>query len=528
MKTKILVFATLFYATMTFSQSKDIHLNGKVDTAIMNRFDTKELIIKVHNSAKELLNEEELIHASLGAKGEFSATVENQSDLIYLSFWTCNENPLNLVGEGNMVPIHFPERNEVGSEEVYLFTKGDKISVTINSNGFIFFGGKTSNKLNCQYQIHNLFRHDPSSLNLRRTNLINKSKMNTFLSLQDAMLDLNKQSRLKLLESYRDELSDTVYKILYVNTISYSEYQKLMSLYTLRFYPETKSDVENYYTNYVKQPEFVGIDSFANVNSYFYPKYLFFKQWNKERLYGTNLVSGDSSVPVFKNITSNYQGRLKELVLLIALKQLNKYFAPEVRTNVEELITILKDPVYTNAAVNWKNKQLAAYPFALQDAEGKVHKMADYKGKVVVMDFWFTGCTWCKYVNVAMQSIIKKYEGNKNIVFITVSIDKNLERWKMSLKSQEYTSEGTINLYTNGQGSQHPIMDYYNFIGAPNQLIIGRNGEMINSSPPRPDGDQHAYYAQGHTKLVANHQATLSYKGAIDFIKILDDALAIK
>ena len=37
-----------------------------------------------------------------------------------------------------------------------------------------------------------------------------------------------------------------------------------------------------------------------------------------------------------------------------------------------------------------------AADFALQDVTGKTIKLADFKGKVVLLDFWATWCTGCK------------------------------------------------------------------------------------------------------------------------------------
>ena len=33
--------------------------------------------------------------------------------------------------------------------------------------------------------------------------------------------------------------------------------------------------------------------------------------------------------------------------------------------------------------------------FSLEDQQGKTVKLADFKGKVIVLDFWYRGCGWC-------------------------------------------------------------------------------------------------------------------------------------
>ena len=53
----------------------------------------------------------------------------------------------------------------------------------------------------------------------------------------------------------------------------------------------------------------------------------------------------------------------------------------------------------------------ATPPLALRDLQGKEHTLADYKGKVVVLNFWATWCDPCREEMPAMQRLQDKLAG---------------------------------------------------------------------------------------------------------------------
>ena len=53
----------------------------------------------------------------------------------------------------------------------------------------------------------------------------------------------------------------------------------------------------------------------------------------------------------------------------------------------------------------------AAPPLSLRDLDGKEHRLADYKGKVVVLNFWATWCDPCRDEMPAMQRLQDKLAG---------------------------------------------------------------------------------------------------------------------
>ena len=53
----------------------------------------------------------------------------------------------------------------------------------------------------------------------------------------------------------------------------------------------------------------------------------------------------------------------------------------------------------------------ATPPLALRDLQGKEHKLAEYKGKVVVLNFWATWCDPCREEMPSMQRLQDKLAG---------------------------------------------------------------------------------------------------------------------
>lgn len=64
----------------------------------------------------------------------------------------------------------------------------------------------------------------------------------------------------------------------------------------------------------------------------------------------------------------------------------------------------------------------AAPEFALKDGEGRVVKLSDYRGKVVLLNFWATWCGPCKVEVPWFIEFEKKYKG-RGFAVLAVSMD---------------------------------------------------------------------------------------------------------
>lgn len=122
-----------------------------------------------------------------------------------------------------------------------------------------------------------------------------------------------------------------------------------------------------------------------------------------------------------------------------------------------------------------------AIDFTCPDAEGKMHSLSDYKGKVVVVDVWATWCGPCRAELPHLKKLERAMEG-KDVVFIGVSVDekKNYEKWKKFLVDEQLPG---VQLFADGWSK---ITKDYKITGIPRFMVFAKDGTIVESQAPRP------------------------------------------
>jgi thiol-disulfide isomerase/thioredoxin len=112
---------------------------------------------------------------------------------------------------------------------------------------------------------------------------------------------------------------------------------------------------------------------------------------------------------------------------------------------------------------------------ALPDPNGKVRKLSDLRGKVVMLDFWASWCGPCrKFGSPELVRLYNKYKG-KNFDIYSVSLDKPGEgtAWKAAIEQDGLAWENHVSdlQFWNSVASQT-----YSIQSIPFMLVLDKNG----------------------------------------------------
>lgn len=114
-----------------------------------------------------------------------------------------------------------------------------------------------------------------------------------------------------------------------------------------------------------------------------------------------------------------------------------------------------------------------AVDFELKDQNGNTHKLSDYKGKVVFLNFW---ADWCEYCVKEMPDIQKLYEetGENKEDVIVLGITYGLTQEKMA---EHFTTNGFT--YPTLLDTTQNIFRTYGAFSLPMTYMIDRDGNVF-------------------------------------------------
>lgn len=107
----------------------------------------------------------------------------------------------------------------------------------------------------------------------------------------------------------------------------------------------------------------------------------------------------------------------------------------------------------------------------LYDLQGNVHRLSDFKGKPVLIDFWSRGCGPCLMALPEMKEISRLYEGR--LVLVSLSIDDKTN-WEIASRHHDICWWNLNDLKGN-----HGLYAKYSSGAIPRYVFLSSEGEVV-------------------------------------------------
>jgi thiol-disulfide isomerase/thioredoxin len=160
---------------------------------------------------------------------------------------------------------------------------------------------------------------------------------------------------------------------------------------------------------------------------------------------------------------------LEEVAQAYEQKYQGQQAAETFRSQVDQISTAYGDYERINSGT------IAAPEIAMNTPEGKLLKLSDLRGKVVLIDFWASWCGPCRKENPNVVRLYKKYE-KQGFTVLSVSLDEDPNAWKAAIQKDGLIWKNHIS-DLKGWESSMPML--YGFEGIPFTVLVNIEGNII-------------------------------------------------
>jgi thiol-disulfide isomerase/thioredoxin len=114
-----------------------------------------------------------------------------------------------------------------------------------------------------------------------------------------------------------------------------------------------------------------------------------------------------------------------------------------------------------------------AAPLELHDMAGKLHRLSDYRGKVVLVNFWATWCEPCREEMPSMRTLKQRMDGVRKDAFVVLAVNygENEIRIASFLQQQPLGFPVLLDPFSEAWRAWKPGL-------LPASFLIGRDGRL--------------------------------------------------
>jgi len=441
-RTILVVLALLCLHNMLFAKS--IKITGKL--SFLNTGDTVQVKITKYPELREsaqLFNKHEAV-----AKGNsFELLIDSGEPYVYVS-------------------LSFKNKSAAALPNYFCLADGDV--QTSDEDGAYHFQGILGKLFEAQYVAGRI-------LNQKPTMKFNGENLVTYFN----ALDENYAKALQYLDGQKEWLDGSALLQLRANTffgIENYKYQ-LILMYGHQQMDSIHLAFTTSYQQYMQNKLSVELPfSDANKrNSSSFASFLIGKYRVDSCFIKGEPVNDRKALAFFK---SNYPAILSERLAVNYMLSRGPKLSEDLRNEFDYLQANLRDTnfrrILSDLSIKTSGGQIKNYTLIGED--GQKVGLHDFKGKVVVLDFYYTGCGNCKLIAPILHQVEKRFKG-KEVIFLSISIDRSRDKWLSSVRSRAYSSGLSKDLYTSGNGADDPIIQELKIIGYPTLIILDKDGK---------------------------------------------------
>jgi thiol-disulfide isomerase/thioredoxin len=128
------------------------------------------------------------------------------------------------------------------------------------------------------------------------------------------------------------------------------------------------------------------------------------------------------------------------------------------------------------------------YDFQIKDLNGNRLDFRKFENKVVFLNLWATWCGPCRAEMPTIQKLYEKMNGDPNVAFVMLSIDKDKDLPKVIryLKDKEYTF--------NGYMPSGYLTEQLNVPSIPTTFVISKEGKILTKEVGTTNFNTNRFY----------------------------------
>jgi peroxiredoxin len=152
--------------------------------------------------------------------------------------------------------------------------------------------------------------------------------------------------------------------------------------------------------------------------------------------------------------------------------------AGNLKYYLEEFKAFEDDQAYKRLAGYYRgvaNTDVGIAPpaFTLPDPDGKMIALSSFKGKYVLLDFWYSGCGWCRKMTPGLIKIYADLK-KKGFEIISISVDPKNDEIKW-IKAMEEDKAPWMQLWD----KEKTLPEQYGITGYPTMFFLDKKGKVL-------------------------------------------------